>query len=82
MMSNVVGRYDESKRTFEVRLNPSNTLVKVGDMNFYGVPRSSRVRGVCSNGDEAVVQLGYQFTGKPQVEIAVNRWGGIRRTQL
>jgi len=81
-MANVVGRYDESKRTFEVRLNPSNTLVKVVDMNFYGVPRSSRVLGVFGRGDEAVIQFGAGITGKPQLEIAVTRTGGIRKTQL
>jgi hypothetical protein len=81
-MARVIGRYDESRRKFEVRLNPSNTLVKVVDMQFYGIPRSSRVLGVFNSGDEALVQFGYQFTGEPQVEIAVDRWGGVRRTQL
>jgi hypothetical protein len=81
-MTSVIGRYDESRRAFEVRLNPSNTLVKVVDMAFYRIPRSSRVLGVFSTGDEAIVQFGFQFTGEPQVEIAVNQWGGIRRTEL
>jgi hypothetical protein len=81
-MASVIGRYDESRRTFEVRLNPSNTLVKIVDMAFYQIPRSSRVLGVFSTNDEAVVQFGYQFTGEPQVEIAVDQWGGVRRTQL
>lgn len=81
-MSTVIGRYDETRRTFEVRLNPSNTLVKVVDMAFYSIPRSSRVLGVFSTGDKAVVQFGFQFTGEPQIEIAVNQWGGIRRTEL
>jgi hypothetical protein len=39
------------------------------------------VLGVFSTGDEVVVQFGYQFTGEPQIEVAVNQWGGIRRTQ-
>jgi len=81
-MVDVYGKYDESRRIFEVRLNPSGTLVKAVDMAFYQIPRSSRVLGVFSSGDEAVVQFGYQFTGEPQVEIAVDRWGGIRRTEL
>jgi hypothetical protein len=81
-MASVIGKYDESRRTLEVKLNPSNTLVKIVDMAFYQIPRSSRVLGVFSSGDEAVVQFGYQFTGEPQVEIAVNRWGNIRRTEL
>jgi hypothetical protein len=81
-MASVIGRYDESRRIFEVRLNPSNTLVKVVDMAFYQIPRSSRVLAVFSSGDEAVVQFGYQFTGEPQVEIAVDQWGNVRRTQL
>jgi len=81
-VASVIGRYDEPRRTFEVRLNPSNTLVKVVDMTFYQIPKSSRVLGVFTTGDEAVVQFGYQFTGEPQVEIAVDRWGGVRRTQL
>jgi hypothetical protein len=81
-MPNLIGKYSESRRTFEVRLNPSNTLVKVVDLNFYSVPKSSRVLGVFSTDDEAVVQFGGGVTGKPQVEIAVNRWGNIRRTVL
>jgi hypothetical protein len=56
--------------------------VKVVDLNFYSVPKSSRVLSVFSTDDEAVVQFGGGVTGKPQVEIAVNRWGNIRRTVL
>jgi hypothetical protein len=81
-MPSIIGKYDESRRTFEVRLNSSDRLVKVVDLNFYGIPRSSRVLGVFSAGDEAVVQFGGGVTGKLQVEITVNRWGNIRRTQL
>jgi hypothetical protein len=80
-MASVIGHYDESRRTFEVKLNPSNTLVKIVDMAFYQIPRSSRVLGVFSTGDEAVVQFGAQFSGRPQIEIAVNQWGSVRRTQ-
>jgi hypothetical protein len=42
-MPSVIGKYSESRRTFEVRLNPSNTLVKVVELNFYSIPKSSRV---------------------------------------
>jgi hypothetical protein len=81
-MPSVIGKYDESRRTFEVRLNPNDTLVKVVDIAFYAIPKSSRVLSVFSAGDEAVVQFGGGVTGKPQVEIAVNQWGNIRRTVL
>jgi hypothetical protein len=81
-MASVIGKYDETRRTFEVRLNPSNTMIKIVNMQFYQIPRSSRVLGVFSSGDEAVIQFGSQFTGEPQVEIAANQWGGIRRTEL
>jgi hypothetical protein len=45
-MASVIGKYDESRRTLEVKLNPSNTLVKIVDMAFYQIPRSSRVLGI------------------------------------
>jgi hypothetical protein len=81
-MPSVSGRYDESRRTFEVRLNPSNTLVKVVDLGRYSIPRSSRVLGVFTTDNEAIVQFGGGVSGNPQVEIGVDRWGSIRRTQL
>lgn len=81
-MQSVSGRYDESRRIFEVRLNPSNTLVKFVDISRYSIPRSSRLLGVFSQDDEVVVVFGGGVNGDPQVEIGVDRWGSIRRTQI